>query len=143
MMLFEFSNLGKVFKVNSKFYVNQENVFSDLEVGGVGGGYMLIDRSSFIKLRGFDEKFFMYLEDVDICMRARASNLRVVYCPHSIISHVGGASSNNKHRILHSAWYNSREYYASKYFYFPISIILIAMYKIERLLLIIRDKIIR
>ncbi len=143
MMLLEFCNLGKLLNLESGFYINQNNIKKDIEVDGVGGGYMMIDSKVFQELRGFDQKYFMYLEDVDICKRAKANNHKIIYCPHSIIGHIGGASSNNKHRIAHSAWFNSREYYAKKHFNLPISLLLVMLYKVERALLTIRENIIR
>lgn len=143
IMLYEFCNIGKIFNISSNFYIDQKNQKIDANVGGVGGGYMLIDKSSFKALNGFDTNFFMYLEDVDICMRARKMNMKIIYCPHSIINHIGGASSSNKNRISHSAWYKSREYYADKNYAFPITQILTLIYKLERIILTMREKLIR
>jgi len=140
-MLFEYSNLGKLFSKSGNFYLNQNYIKKDTNVDGVGGAYFLIDKKSFIKLGGFDENIFMYLEDVDICIRAKRLGLTIVYCPHSTIYHIGGASSNNKYHIAHKAWFNSREYYVKKHFSPIVSIPIIIIYKIERILLNIRMKI--
>lgn len=140
-MLLEFSNLGKILKKSGNFYIDQNSVKKDIDVSGVGGAYLLIRKDIFKKLGGFNEKIFMYLEDVDICIRAKNLGLKIMYCPHSVIKHVGGASSNNKHKIVHNAWYDSREYYAKKHFSFFTSLGIIAIYKIERRLLSIREKI--
>jgi len=138
IMLLEFCNIGKLLRLNSYFYLNQNNLKSDVEVDGVGGAYLMIDLATFKKLMGFDKHFFLYLEDVDLCLRARSIGAVIGYCPHSIVYHIGGASSNNKHNISYEAWDHSREYFAKKHFKFPISIILIALYKIESILLSIR-----
>lgn len=119
---FEFTNLGKLLKINSGtdyFYYEKERIlFSqrDESVECVSGAYLLINNLSFQKLDGFDKKIFMYLEDVDLCVRATKMNMKVQYCPHSEIKHIGGASSKNKYHISHNAWYDSRKYYFIKHF---------------------------
>lgn len=140
VMLFEYSNLGKIFGIIGNFYVNQLNIHDDTQVEGIGGAYFLIKKESFIELGGFDENIFMYLEDVDICDRAIASNMKIIYCPHSVILHIGGASSSNIHRIVHKAWLDSREYYAKKHFNSIIAMFLLLLYKIERIILEFRLK---
>lgn len=139
VMLLEFSNLGKIFRLSSNFYHTQKTV-KDTSVDGVGGSCLMIKRDVFNKLGGFDDKFFMYLEDVDLCMRAKQQSYKIIYCPHSHIKHLGGGSSRNKYRIDANAWFNSREYLAAKHFSFWISTFITAVYKFERLLLNMREK---
>jgi len=117
-ILFEFTNLKKIFPNN---YWHKKFLYKDvsypkhsLEVGSVSGGYMLIKKSSFELLGGFDENFFMYLEDIDICKRAHQNNMKVIYCPNSRIFHSGGESSKNKHRIHYDAWDEARLWYIKK-----------------------------
>lgn len=138
-MILEFCNIGKLTGIPSNFYVQQEVIRNDQYVDGVGAGFMMIDRNTFRTLNGFDENYFMYLEDVDLCMRATAIGSKIMYCPHSVINHVGGASSNNKYKISHAAWYSSREYYASKQFNTFVYVLLIVIYRFERLILSARE----
>jgi GT2 family glycosyltransferase len=140
-MVFEFSNLGKITGISGNFYNNQKHLNEDRFVGGVGGTYLLIKKSVFIKLGGFDKKMFMYLEDVDLCNRAGKLGFKIVYCPHSKIKHVGGSSSTNKYKINQRAWNNSRKYYAKKHFSTITSNILLALYKVEEILLAYRERI--
>ncbi|MFW6123727.1 MAG: glycosyltransferase family 2 protein [Acidobacteriota bacterium] len=44
----------------------------------------------------FDERFFLYFEDIDLCMRIRKRGWRLVYLPKARIFHTGGASTNKK-----------------------------------------------
>lgn len=140
--LFEFSNLGKLFKTQRGhkdfYYLDNESIVSgndDVQVDAVGGAYLMIRSKSFTKLNGFDESFFMYLEDVDICVRARQLGMRVVYCPHSTIKHIGGASSDNKYKIRHQAWFDSRKYYYKKHLGFFSNLLIQPLYTIEEFLL--------
>jgi hypothetical protein len=57
------------------------------EVDWVQGSAMLIKRSLFEELSGFDERFFMYFEDIDLCRRIRQAGLKVFYCPEAVMIH--------------------------------------------------------
>ena len=69
------------------------------EVGGNGvvdqviGAYNLIRRSVFESLHGFDERFFMYLEDVDLAFRARELGYSSYFLSDVPVYHVGRVSS--------------------------------------------------
>jgi GT2 family glycosyltransferase len=58
----------------------------------VTGASMLLRREVYEQLGGFDEAFHMYVEDVDLCLRAWEAGLRVVYCPKSLLVHLESAS---------------------------------------------------
>lgn len=139
--LFEFSNLGKIFKVkagNNSFYYKDRDISSakkDQIVDAVSGAYLMISRKCFKTLSGFDEQIFMYLEDVDLGTRANHLGMKVVYCPHSKILHVGGASSDNKYKIRHQAWFDSRKYYFKKHFNFLVNSFIQPLYSIEEFFL--------
>lgn len=139
--LFEFSNLGKLLRIKSahkKFYYQDIKILetnSDKFVDAVSGAYLLITKNAFEKLRGFDENIFMYLEDVDLGKRANDLGMKVLFCPHSCIWHIGGASSNNKYHIRHQAWFDSRKYYFRKHFGLIHNIILQPIFNLEEILL--------
>ncbi len=61
--------------------------------GYVSGASLLIDRQSFDKLGGFDESFFMYYEDIDLCIRATEIGIPVGLAEQWRVLHVGGASA--------------------------------------------------
>ena len=58
------------------------------------GAAMMIRRSLFERLGGFDADFFCYMEDVDLCYRARLQGARVVQLADAHVVHQGGASSD-------------------------------------------------
>jgi GT2 family glycosyltransferase len=62
------------------------------EVGVVAGCLLWIRRELWERLDGFDPDFFMYAEDVDLCMRARATGARCMICPDARIVHYAGVS---------------------------------------------------
>jgi GT2 family glycosyltransferase len=59
----------------------------------VSGSVILIGKEMFQKLKGFDEDFWMYFEDVDLCRRVRNIEGRVALCRNITIEHNHGGSS--------------------------------------------------
>lgn len=64
------------------------------EVPAISGCAMLIERDLFRRLGGFDPRYFLYSEDIDLCVRARALGARPLVTPDVAVRHVGGASSS-------------------------------------------------
>ena len=56
-------------------------------VDWVGGMFMLFNSEKYIKVRGFDERYFMYLEDADICKRLLEIGFSTIYTPSFEIIH--------------------------------------------------------
>ena len=59
----------------------------------VEGCSLIIGRDDFAKLGGFDEKYFMYSEDTDLCWRANLFGMRLGICEDTRLVHYGGGSS--------------------------------------------------
>jgi N-acetylglucosaminyl-diphospho-decaprenol L-rhamnosyltransferase len=69
----------------------------------VGGMCMLFSRASFQRLGGFDERFFLYYEDVDICARSWLLGLKVMVNPQSKITHY--AQRTSRYRLKYLGWH--------------------------------------
>jgi len=63
------------------------------DVDWVSGTCMLVRRGAFEEVGGFDERYFMYVEDVDLCWRLRDAGWRVGYEPAGRVVHTIGVSS--------------------------------------------------
>lgn len=85
----------------------QSGIFNPEAMGGwkrdtvrqvdiVTGCFLLIERSLWERLGGFDPAFFMYGEEADLCLRARAFGARPLVTPEATIVHYGGASETTK-----------------------------------------------
>jgi GT2 family glycosyltransferase len=57
------------------------------EVGAVSGAAFLMRRELFEHLGGFDASFFLYMEDVDLSLRARLAGKRILYVPEAVVYH--------------------------------------------------------
>ncbi len=133
--LFEFTNLKKLFPNNiyhKRFFYIGLNENKIRNVYGVTGGFMLINKKIFDKIGFFDENFFLYLEDIDFCYRAKAKKIEILYYPKATIRHYGGASSKKgKYKINVNAWRESRKYFFKKHFSKIKSSILLIIFFIE------------
>jgi hypothetical protein len=59
----------------------------------VSGSVIMIRKETFLSVKGFDEDFWMYFEDVDLCKRVRNEHLEVAFCRNISIEHNHGGSS--------------------------------------------------
>ena len=73
------------------------------EVDWVGGMFMLFHSPKYRYIKGFDEKYFMYLEDADICKRLSSKGFSVIYNPSYEIVH--NARRNSRRKIQHLLWH--------------------------------------
>jgi len=71
------------------------------EVGVITGCYCLTTLQTWRQLNGMDERYFMYGEDVDFAIRARAAGHRAVICPDATLIHrIGKSSDCDLHRMI-------------------------------------------
>ncbi len=70
-------------------------------VDWLSGACFLVRRSAFEEVGGFDEAYFMYAEDVDLCWRLGRSGYRVGYCPAAEVTHLQGVSTaHHRYKML-------------------------------------------
>jgi len=63
------------------------------EVRWVSGAFLLVRRGAFLESGGFDERFFIYFEDIDLCLRILAAGWKVVFLPRVESFHHGGVTT--------------------------------------------------
>lgn len=73
----------------------------------VSGACMLLRREAFEAVGGFDERYFLYWEDADLCRRLRARGHTVRFVPTATIVHVGGRSSASAKALSIRAFHDS------------------------------------
>lgn len=69
------------------------------QVDWVSGSSMLLRREALDAVGVFDESFFMYVEDMDLCTRMRAAGWEVWFSPELEVEHVGGTATAGKRRM--------------------------------------------
>ena len=80
------------------------------------GCCLLIKKSVIDKIGLFDEKYFLYFEDVDYSQRAKKAGFKVMFCPQAIIWHKNAASSGKPGSPVHIYYLTrNRLYFALKY----------------------------
>jgi GT2 family glycosyltransferase len=77
-----------------------------VEAEAVSGALMLLPRRLFEFLEGFDEKYFLHCEDLDLCRRVRDAGYRVVLAGDVRVLHGKGGSS--RHRPVFVSWHKHR-----------------------------------
>lgn len=99
--------------------VSRRNVVDDADgsartVDWVSGACMLARRDPLAEVGGFDERYFLYWEDADLCRRLRARGYIVRYAPAATAVHQGGHSSRGVRASAVRAFHDSAYlYYAT------------------------------
>jgi GT2 family glycosyltransferase len=84
------------------------------EVEWVSGACMLCRRSALDVVGGFDERYFLYWEDADLCRRLRSCGITIRHVPASEVVHAGGQSSRTAQALAIRAFHSSAyTYYAT------------------------------
>ena len=92
-------------KINSNRLADQEYRNYDLKQAFypdfIHGCFMLFKTSVFIKLNGFDTRYFLYMEDVDICKKIDDAGFKKLYYPKIEIIHIKQQGSAKKLNLLY------------------------------------------
>lgn len=86
------------------------------DVGAINGAFMLGPRRLLAGLGGFDETFFMYGDDLDLCLRVGASGRRIVYDGRSSIVHLKGQSVDREFERMAEAIFDANRDVFLKHF---------------------------
>ncbi|MGM3175536.1 glycosyltransferase [Dickeya lacustris] len=83
---------------------DKSEIKKPIPIDWAAGSFLLFRVDVYQSLHGFNEGFFMYFEDVDICRRARRKNIEIIYYPNIEAVHIGAYKNRN---ILsrHFLWY--------------------------------------
>lgn len=119
---FRLSGLSLLFpksKLFSSYNVTYKSVDEETEIDACVGAFMFISPHCLKEINGFDERYYMYGEDLDLCMRAHLAGFKVWYYPKTTTIHYKGQSSKQNRRSLHAfheaMWIFYKEYYSRKY----------------------------
>ena len=72
-------------------------------VAWVSGAFLMVRREAFAAAGGFDEGFFLYKEEEDLCLRLRRGGGRILYVPAVAVTHVGGVVAGRDPELLRAS----------------------------------------
>lgn len=77
-------------------YINRRSLYASPRiVDWALGATILMSRECYDSLGGWDESYFLYSEETDLCLRARDKGFLTVYEPSSVVVHIGGQSGQD------------------------------------------------
>ena len=120
-----------LFSKGDNFYKFQK------ELDWVTGAYFLTRRDVLEQVGGWDENFFMYVEEVDLCYRIKKYNFRIWYLPKWNITHLGGASGKGSETSIVSEYEGVKKFYKKFYpsWQFPVLRLILKIGALGRILL--------
>jgi len=122
--------LNKIFSSIPNLY-NYSNINTDLfqEVDAISGCCMMIDKKTFVQNKGFDERFFMYFEDTDLCIRLINKQKKVIYNPDTSIKHFkGGSLTLFEKRFINYKFYISMFRFIKKYYFRYVTFLFLLLF---------------
>jgi GT2 family glycosyltransferase len=84
---------GRLFQTIEQDIGQYNDVF---EVFWATGACMFVKADVYRKLGGLDNRFFAHMEEIDFCWRAKNAGYKIMYCPDSVVYHVGGGTLPKK-----------------------------------------------
>jgi N-acetylglucosaminyl-diphospho-decaprenol L-rhamnosyltransferase len=135
-ILIEFTSLRKILDKNN---INKSNFWDNFamssrtvtQVKSLSGCLFALKKKDFLKIGKFDERYFMYLEDLDFFMRAKLLNYNPIYIPRILGEHFeGGSSRSSVHKINELAWNKSKRAFVKKHFN-KIGLLLIILFYLD------------
>jgi GT2 family glycosyltransferase len=116
--LIEFRKRRRIGKTSSLATDDEpmDSVEQVVPVDYVSGASMIFRREQIAQLGGFDESYFFYSEDADICKRVWRRGGRVGFCPGISIIHYGGGSYGPHYLSVLREWMYSRVLFFGKHY---------------------------
>lgn len=106
---------GVFSRLLKNFIVAREIPRTEIQVDWTAGASLMIRRQLIQEIGGFDETFFLYFEETDLCRRAAKAGWQTHYLPLSEVAHVGSASTGMKQWArAPSYWFDSHLHYFVK-----------------------------
>ena len=116
--LFRLFKLDKLFpksKIFGKYNLTYLDIDKEHEVDVLSGAFMFIPRKIFKLINGFDERFFMFGEDIDLCHKIKDLGYKIIYSPITEIIHYKGESVKSAPYDMINVFYSAMDIYYDKY----------------------------
>ncbi len=116
--LYYFLGLSKLFPKSRRFGEYQQTFIDEravVEVDCISGAFMLIKKEVFNLVGGFDEDYFLYCEDVDLCYKLKKAGFKNLYYGKVSFLHFKNESGKNSLRALEN-FYKSMQIFYDKHY---------------------------
>jgi N-acetylglucosaminyl-diphospho-decaprenol L-rhamnosyltransferase len=111
-------------------YRRERGAPREMTAGWLSGSVQLLRREAFEAVAGFDESYFMFMEDVDLDRRLGLAGWGSVYVPTAVVEHLGGHSTQRTSRRMVIAHHRSMVRYLCRQYsgpgYLPLRVLLTA-----------------
>jgi GT2 family glycosyltransferase len=104
---------NKLFARYNLTYLNENQTY---EVDAISGSFMMMRKETYDKVGGFDEEFFMYGEDLDLCYRIQQAGFKVYYVHTTQIIHYKGESTKRSRLDETKVFYDAMHLFVKKHF---------------------------
>ncbi|MCW8810147.1 MAG: glycosyltransferase family 2 protein [Ignavibacteriaceae bacterium] len=109
-------------KYFNKYHLMNRGINEVTKVDVVTGAFLFLRRKTFIDLSAFDERFFFYMEDTDLCYRHKKNSGKIIYYPETSIIHLKGKSAKgeswfkNKYRSFSTVKYFQKHFHGPEFY---------------------------
>ena len=97
-------------------YRREREAPTERTTGWLSGACLLVRREAFEAVGGFDESYFMYFEDTDLCERLSIAGWDVVYAPSAVVEHLGAHSTSRNRHVMSKIHHDSAYRYLARHY---------------------------
>ncbi|RBP34667.1 hypothetical protein DFR65_101564 [Oceanihabitans sediminis] len=91
--------LSRLYKFTNGFKTGDFKDLAPKSVDWVEGSFLMTKKAIWHKVKGLDEDYFMYVEDIDFCKKVTTHNFKVLYLPNIEYLHFGGYGASREHML--------------------------------------------
>ncbi len=114
--LFGLASLFPNSKLFARYNLTYLPIDATYEVDALGGAFMMLSRDAWNQTHGFDEDFFMYGEDIDLCFRAKQAGFKVYYVNTTATVHFKGESTRRSAINELQVFYEAMHVFVKKHY---------------------------
>lgn len=104
-------------KILANYNLTNTDPDQEMEIDSCVGAFMFVSRACMDAVKGFDEDYYMYGEDIDMCYRAHEAGFKVWYYPKTTTFHYKGQSSRKSPKKSLFAFHDTMWIYYKKHLY--------------------------
>jgi O-antigen biosynthesis protein len=114
--LFGLAGLFPNSKLFARYNLTYLPVDATYEVDALGGAFMMLSRQAYEATNAFDESFFMYGEDLDLCYRAKQAGFKIFYVHSTATVHFKGESTRRSALNEVKVFYEAMHVFVKKHY---------------------------